>query len=141
LLTAALDHAWKWWEFRISNGLQVLNFFLLAAAVMAAAYVSALGSHLHLVVAAVAVLGAAVSSAAYVVGKRQSDVAGLAVEPLREIQARLAESLGIETLRMVDRYQGIQRRRLPGGRAAAQLMFPVAAVASTAAAVYAALSH
>jgi len=140
LLTAALDHAWRWWEFRINNGLQVLNFFLLASSIMVAAYVSALSSHLYNVAGAIALAGAAVSAAAYFTGKRQNDVAELAVAPLREIQDRLAGTLSIDSLRMVDRYQG-SRRWLVGGRLTAHLLFPIAAAAAVAAATYAWFGH
>jgi steroid 5-alpha reductase family enzyme len=81
LLTIALDHAMRWLEFRITNGLQVLNFFLLAAAVMSAAYVSAINGRLHAVAGVIALLGVAAAGAAYFVGKRQREVAQLAHAP------------------------------------------------------------
>lgn len=140
LLAMALDHAWRWWEFRINNGLQVLNFFLLASSIMVAAYVSALSSHLYIVAGAIALLGAGVSAASYVTGKRQSDVAGLAVAPLRDVQDKLADALDIDSLRMVDRYRD-DHRWLLGGRVAAHFMFPVAAIAAIVAAAYAWLGH
>jgi hypothetical protein len=120
MLVAALDRAWNRWEFRVNNGLQVLNFFLLAAAILVAAYVSALSSHLNAVAAAIAVFGAAASGVAYVVGRRQSQVAALAVEPMRDIQERLAQSLSIDSLRMIGRYQRIGRSPFPGTRSVAQ---------------------
>ena len=140
LLIAAIDHAWQWWEFRIGNGLQVLNFFLLASAIMVAAYVSALGSHLYIVASAIGLIGAIVSSATFLVGKRQSDVANLGAAPMTELQSRLASALNIDSLRMVERYPS--SRSLPiGGRAAAYLIFPITLIASMAATAYALFGH
>ena len=140
LLTAALDHAWQWWEFRINNGLQVLNFFLLASAIMVAAYVSALSSHLYVVASAIGLIGAIVSSATFIVGKRQHDVANLGAAPIAELQSRLASTLNIDSLRMVERHPS--SRSLPiGGRAVAYLLFPITLIASAAAAAYALFGH
>jgi hypothetical protein len=140
LLPVALDHAWQWWQFRTNNGLQVLNFFLLASAILVAAYVSALSAHLFGVAGAIALLGTGASAASYAAGKRQSDVAGLAVLPLKEVQARMAESTGIDSLKMIDRL-GESRAWPFGGRVMAHLMFPVAAAGSVAAAIYAWVGH
>jgi len=61
LLTTALDHVTRWYEFRTSSGLQVLNYFLLASAVLSTAYVSAINGRLHAVAVTIAVVGAAVA--------------------------------------------------------------------------------
>jgi hypothetical protein len=102
-LKMALDHAARWNEFHITNGLQVVNFFLVSAAVLAAAYVSALNGHLHLIAGMVALVGAGASGAAFLIGRRQSSIARLAWEPLKEIQNRIAVSLNIDSFRMAER--------------------------------------
>lgn len=71
LLTTALDHVTRWHEFRTSSGLQVLNFFLLAIAVLSTAYVSAINGHLYAIAAAIAM--SVVTCGAYLVGRRLRD--------------------------------------------------------------------
>jgi len=44
LLGIALDHTWRWYDFRYGQAGQLVNFFTLGAAVMAAAYVSAINA-------------------------------------------------------------------------------------------------
>jgi hypothetical protein len=120
----------------MSNGLQVLNYFLVASAIMATAYVSALNGKRYAVAGAIAAIGLVISCAAYVAGRQQRDMAFLAIEPYREIQARLALSLGIESLRMVER--GSERLAITKERQriAASIVFILAACVSVVAAVY-----
>ena len=137
LLTIALDHVSRWHEFRTTSGLQVLNFFLLASAVMSAAYVSAINGRLHTVAGAIALTGVAVSGAAYLVGRRQRDVARLAEAPLMEIQDRLASDLNIDSLRMAERAMVHRKLWWHNPTVTANVIFPLAAAVSAAAAVYA----
>jgi hypothetical protein len=36
-LATALDHAWRWFELRVSHGMQMLNFAIVAFALLSAA--------------------------------------------------------------------------------------------------------
>ena len=141
LLALALDHVTRWYEFRTTSGLQVLNFFLLASAVMSAAYVSAINGRLHTVAGAIALIGVTVSGAAYFVGRRQRDVARLAVAPLKEIESRLAIDLSIDSLRMTGRAEEHRKLWWHNPTVTANVVFPLAAVVSVAAAIYAWLIH
>ncbi len=85
-LETALDHAWRWFELRVSHGLQMLNFAVLAFALLSAAYVSALSDKLYGVAGAVALLAAAVAVATNLVARRQRQIGWIAAEPIREIQ-------------------------------------------------------
>jgi hypothetical protein len=136
-LKIALDHTTRWSEFYTANGLQVLNCFLLASAVMSAAYVSAINGRLKLVAGAIALTGVAVSGAAYLVGRRQRDVARLSNVPLKEIQNRLASSLNIESLRMQERAEEGRKVWWRNATVTANVIFPLAAAVSAAAAAYA----
>ena len=42
LITVALNHAWERFNFRVTNALQILNYYILSMAILAAAYVGAL---------------------------------------------------------------------------------------------------
>jgi hypothetical protein len=136
-LATALDHVLRLYEFRMTSGLQVLNFFLLASAVLAAAYVSALNDRLFGVAGVIAMVGLAASGATYIAGRRQSDMANLAAEPLKELQDRLAAALEMDSLRVVQRYRTDHTPRWYGGRITAHLMFPMMAALCLAAAAYA----
>ena len=114
LLTIALDHVTRLYDSRMTNSLQVLNYFLVAAAVLSAAYVSAINGKLHAIGCAIGLLGVALSSVTYLVGRRQRDVARLAEVPMKEIEEILAENLKIGSLRMIDH---AETQRKPGGEA------------------------
>ncbi|MGW4960173.1 hypothetical protein ACWEPL_23390 [Nonomuraea sp. NPDC004186] len=102
-LVAALEHATRWYEYRISQGLQVLNFYLVSTAVNSAAYVAALQAKLDAVAGAVGLVAALVSVAAALAGWRSRGLARLALQPIAEIQDRLAATLNMDSLRLVQR--------------------------------------
>jgi hypothetical protein len=137
LLMAALDHATRWSEFNTTTGFQVINFFLLTAAVLAAAYVSALNGHLDVIAGVIALIGGAASVGAYLVGRRHSYIARLAGEPLKQIQDRLARDLNIDSLRMVEQVRDSRHAPWRRSNLAANAIFPVVVAFSIAAAIYA----
>jgi hypothetical protein len=141
LLTIALDHATRLYESRMANGHQVLNYFLVATAVLSTAYVSAINGKLHLVGFAVGLLGMTLAIVAYLVGRRQRDVARLAEMPMKEIQEVLADSLDIDSLRMSDRAEGQRTTWWRSSTLMANAIFTLAAIVSVTAAIYALLSR
>jgi hypothetical protein len=137
LLGLALGHVSHWHEYRLSNGLQVLNYFLVASAILATAYVSAINDKLNVIAGMISLLGVAVSGASYFAGKQQRDIALLAMAPYRVIQGRLADALGIDSLRIIERadeYLQVTRHRQARS---ANLIFPLAATVSVLATIYA----
>lgn len=133
-LATALDHAWRWFELRISHGMQMLNFAVVAFALLSAAYVSALGDKLYGIAGAVALLAATVAITANLTARRQRQIAWVAAEPIREIQRRLAADLGIDSLRILDRSSAARSRWRSAMWLAAILHAVVLAACLTAAA-------
>ena len=109
-LATALDHAWRWFELRVSHGMQMLNFAVVAFALLSAAYVSAISGKLYGIAGVVALLAAAVATTASLTARRQRQIAWIAAEPIREIQRRLAADLRIDSLRILDRSPAAQSR-------------------------------
>jgi hypothetical protein len=142
LLKMALDHVARWNEFHVTSGLQVINFFLVSAAVLGAAYVSALNGHLHLIAGVIALVGAGASGAAYLIARRQGSIARLAWEPLKEIQHRIAGSLNIDSLRMAERADASTSGRVFWRRSNFTItaIFSIDVALGVAAAIYAWLS-
>lgn len=138
-LTVALDHAWRWFELRMNSALQIVNYYLIAAALTSAAYVSALNARRYVIAGIIAIIVSGVSVGAYSGGYRQRRIAQLAVAPIREIEGRLADLLDIDSLRMVQRFEASPRPWFPFLQA--HIMYPVGVIVGVAAAVYAWVGH
>jgi hypothetical protein len=137
LLVSALEHVVRWNEFHRTSALQAINFFLLTAAVLGTAYVSALNGHQDAIAGVVALAGGGAAGGTYLIFHRQNSISHLADVPLREIQGRIADALGIDSLRMVEDTssgQGLQWRR---SAFIVNVSFPLIIALSLAAAFYA----
>jgi hypothetical protein len=135
LLITALDHAWRWFDLRMTGALQIVNYYLVAAALTSAAYVSALNARNYVVAGTIAIIASSVSLVAYSAGQRQRDIAQFAVDPIREIEDRLAGALSIDSLRMVEHSGHTPRPLFP--YLTAHVLYPVGVIIGVAAAIYA----
>lgn len=138
-LTVALDHAWRWYELRVNSALQIINYYLIAAAVTSAAYVSALNARRYFIAGMIAIIASAISVGAYSGGHRQQRISDLAIAPIREIEGRLADLLDIDSLRMIQRFEAGPKLRLPFLQA--HILYPVGVIVGVAGAVYAWVWH
>jgi hypothetical protein len=100
LLIAALNHAWAWYDARINRGLQVVNYFFVASAVLATAYVSALNGKHYPIAAVIALSETGLAAATYAIGRRQNRLANPARLALVELQDRIADRLTVSHFRI-----------------------------------------
>lgn len=101
LLIAALSHSTGWYEARIDRGLQVMNYFVVAAAVLATAYVTAISGKHYAIAVVVSLSGTALAALAFLIGRSQRARAAEAEPALAELQRRVAERLDIDSFRVI----------------------------------------
>jgi hypothetical protein len=101
LLIAALNHAWAWDDSRVNRGLQVVNFFLLALAVLIAAYVSAFNAKNYALAAVIGISGTVLTLAVFAIGSHERKRALDGARALAELQDIVANRLNLDSFHMV----------------------------------------
>jgi hypothetical protein len=135
LLTAALNHSWTWYDAHINRAAQVVNYYLVASAILFAAYTSAYNAKHYGLAVALTVAGLLLTALATVAAVAMVNTAGFAQVPLDKLQGRLADKLNIDDLRMAKRQRG------PGPRRTAVFItFGLAAALDLSGLVYAAVN-
>jgi hypothetical protein len=102
LLIAALNHAWVQYDARINRGLQMINYFLVATAILATAYVSAINAKHYPIAAAIAVSEIPFAAAIWTYLRRQRHHANPAQRALLDLEARIADRLTMSTFRVAE---------------------------------------
>src|SRR5262249_21843 len=90
LLTAALDPTWDWHDGRTSRALQMVNYSLLASAILGTAYTSAISTKNYGLAAALAVVETGLVALTSMVWFREANAAASAEPALIELQERMA---------------------------------------------------
>jgi hypothetical protein len=136
LLTTALNHACAWFDTHAAQRQNFVSFFLVAMAFLSAAYVGALTQDLRGIAAAVCVMGVAISVAFLLLDLRNRELTRAGERPMRELQRRLADALGMDSLRIIEAVDQPQHRWISHGKVI-RSMHTTAILAFTAAGCYA----
>lgn len=121
----AINHAWSWYEMSLGHRLQVANYLLVLLLANATAYVAALQAHLDTIAGSVAVFAIiSTLTSAYIVRRCRQRMAAAAV-PLAKIQCRLADTLDLPELKMIEAIESAEYRWTSTRRLASYMYFLV----------------
>jgi hypothetical protein len=98
----ALTHSQSWIELHTNQRQNLLNFFLIAAAFLVNAYVGALSDRHYILAGFIGLLGAAISVAFMLMDLRNRDLTRAGEVAVRDIEARLANTYNMPTLRIME---------------------------------------
>lgn len=135
LLTAALDHCWAWYDARGKRSTDVINYYLVATAILITAYTSAVtGKPPHYWFAtAIAGAGLVLTALAVAAAVHERGEAELAEPALTELQGRIAGRLGLDSLILT----GERRTQAGLARAAIGMALGLAIALNAGALIYA----
>jgi hypothetical protein len=134
LVVAALDHAWTWYDEHMKRVFQLVNFYIVATALLVTAYANSINKKQYGFAVALAVAGLAITAIASASAINQANAGSKAQEALKDMEGRLARKLNeANSICIVDKQGGIRYQRT-----AAAIMIVLAALLFVAALIYAA---
>jgi hypothetical protein len=126
-------YAWNWFALHAGQRLQLVNFWLVAVAFLAAAYVQSEVSHAQPIAAGVALVGVVASIAFQRLDVRTRQLSRIAEDALREIEQEWIAQGASESVSLVQRSHEARKSWVDSYRVVIQgLQFSVALVFATA---------
>jgi hypothetical protein len=110
LLTAALNHAWAWYDQYSNRAFQLINYYIVATAIVVTAYATAINGKHYPFAAALAIAGLGLTAILAGNGLYQIKTAALAEPALTEMQERIGASLRTDSMHIAGPRE-IQQRR------------------------------
>ena len=132
----ARAYAWNWFALHAGQRLQLVNFWLVAVAFLAAAFVQSQISHLRPISAGVALIGAVASLAFQRLDVRTHQLSRVAEEALREFEAEWVVQGSSNLVALVARSHEVRKSRLDSYRIVIQGLQLSVAVMFVAAFIY-----
>jgi hypothetical protein len=133
LLTAALNHYWARYDGRRNRGFQVLNYYLVAAAILFTAYTSAINGRHYDLASALAAAGLGLTAITAMTVFYEVSAADRARPVVAVLQNRMADRLGLDPRELTTFQAGTRGQR----RIANVLTFALATLLNIGALVYA----
>ena len=133
LLTAALSHSWAWYDQYSNRAFQLINYYIVATAIVVTAYASAINGKHYPFAAALAIAGLGLTAILAGNGLYQINTAALAEPALTEMQERIGNKLRTRSMHIAGRREIQQRRN------GTIIMFGVATAFYAGALLYAAI--
>jgi uncharacterized ion transporter superfamily protein YfcC len=132
----ALNYAWAWFALHAGQRMQLVNFFLLSIAFVVAGYGATLGNGFHVAAGGIAIVGALIAVGFWGLEVRTRELVRAAEAPLRILEQRLADQVGVAHLDLVHRAHEPQRPMTSYSRVILFLVW-LSIVALVVAAIYA----
>ena len=93
LLTAALNHSWTWYDEHMKRVFQLVNFYILATALLVTAYANSINGKHYGFATALAIVGLVLTAIASASALNQATAGGKAQDALHDMEDRIAGRL------------------------------------------------
>jgi hypothetical protein len=136
LLVAALTHSWGWVEAHATRRAQMVNLYLIATAFLTTAWATEINNHLNDLACATSITSALTAAGFWSNDLRLRKYVAAGELPLSELQDKLADAVGVASLRMTAQ---VKKSVRPSMRQSSLLttVFALSFASSVAGAVYA----